>query len=247
MCNRDESRLRPVALAPQIRALGSRQACMPVDPVSDGTWIGANDAGLIAVLMNVYVPAGPAEVQDIEPGNNGSRLSRGRVIPQVLQAATIGGARILTDALAYARFEPFRLLIADRRELVEIVWSHGQSQSHLHGPIRNPLFFTSSGLGDAVVAEPRRRLFDELFCDADTWQASQEAFHRHEWPGNERVSVWMTRPEAMTVSRTVVELGAEFVHMRYFARVADKKRETSAESIRLPIDDGQSARYGEKP
>src|SRR5690348_7977222 len=50
-CNRDESRLRPPALPPELRQFGNRLAVLPIDPVSDGTWIAASDAGLVFVLM----------------------------------------------------------------------------------------------------------------------------------------------------------------------------------------------------
>lgn len=58
-CNRDESRLRPPALPPQTRRFGRHLAILPVDPVSGGTWVAANEQGLVMTLMNEHVP-GPA-------------------------------------------------------------------------------------------------------------------------------------------------------------------------------------------
>src|SRR5262249_13957501 len=52
-CNRDELRSRPAALPPLVRNCDERQAIMPIDPVSDGTWIAVNDAGIAATLLNV--------------------------------------------------------------------------------------------------------------------------------------------------------------------------------------------------
>ena len=58
--NRDEQRTRPAALPPQVRQFGGRTALMPVDPVSDGTWLAVNDAGLVLALHNVNPPGGSA-------------------------------------------------------------------------------------------------------------------------------------------------------------------------------------------
>ena len=53
MMNRDESRTRSIARPPRLRRCGRHQAIMPIDPDSSGTWIAANDAGLVAMLLNV--------------------------------------------------------------------------------------------------------------------------------------------------------------------------------------------------
>ena len=49
----------------------------------------------------------------------------------------------------------------------KIVWSAEQLRSTIRSPIDEPLFFTSSGLGDDVVATPRRQLFEEMFDRPD--------------------------------------------------------------------------------
>jgi hypothetical protein len=210
---------------------------MPVDPVSDGTWIGASDAGLIAVLMNVYLRGSETVVHATQPPIAAPKLSRGRIIPQVLQAGSLREAQMLAGAMDHAQFEPFRLLVVDRMQIVELVWSQGRCDLKPAEPIRRPLFFTSSGLGDDIVAKPRRRLFDELFADNGDWPARQDAFHRHVWPGNERASVWMTRPEAMTVSCTEVELAATGVRMTYRARLGDGPNQLDARPVLLPVVD----------
>lgn len=235
LCNRDESRLRPTALPPQMRTVGDRRACMPIDPVSDGTWIGASDAGLIAVLMNVYLPGWQATLQAIATGAISPKLSRGRIIPHVLQAGSLDEAERLAGALDHAQFEPFRLLLLDRQQIVELVWSQNTITMKSAEAVRRPLFFTSSGLGDDIVARPRRALFDEWFVDPRHWPDRQDAFHHHVWPGNERASVWMTRPEAMTVSCTQVELDRTAVQMTYRARVGDGTDELAAEPVALPL------------
>jgi hypothetical protein len=94
---------------------------------------------------------------------------------------------------------------------------------------------TSSGLGDELVANPRRRLFDEMISSSADWPQSQDAFHRHVWTGSERTSVWMTRPEAQTMSRTIVELGPAEMSMRYEARLGATNEVESSASVVLPL------------
>jgi hypothetical protein len=51
--NRDESRTRPAGLPPSLQRIGSRAAVMPTDPLSGGTWLAVNDAGLALAVLNV--------------------------------------------------------------------------------------------------------------------------------------------------------------------------------------------------
>jgi uncharacterized protein with NRDE domain len=51
-CNRDEQVTRAAALPPVVRRIGGVRAMMPVDPVSGGTWVGADEAGVVMALLN---------------------------------------------------------------------------------------------------------------------------------------------------------------------------------------------------
>jgi hypothetical protein len=100
-------------------------------------------------------------------------------------------------------------------QLAEIVWT-GQRVRHRLARLSGPLLRTSSGLGDALVAEPRRRLFVRMLRAAEGRPcAAQDAFHRRQWPGREGVSVLMSRADARTVSITTLEVGEDSVRMAY--------------------------------
>jgi uncharacterized protein with NRDE domain len=82
MMNRDESPLRPKpedikqAVVEGAEGVG-RRVIYPVDPSSQGTWIGANDKGVVIALMNQH-PQGytrPAKA-----------VTRGRLVPEALKA-----------------------------------------------------------------------------------------------------------------------------------------------------------------
>lgn len=214
-CNRDESPLRPAALPPRIISLGKRRAVMPIDPVSGGTWIAANDAGLIVTLLNFY--AAPHDRNAPAP-----KRSRGAIIPSVLDAASLDEAFARTGAIAADDFADFRLVLADRASVAEVLLDKRTLTRKPPAPIDGPLLFTSSGLGEAVVGPPRRALFEEFFASAEDWRVQQDAYHRHSWPDRRHLSVCMRRPDARTVSYTVVEHDGDSVRLMYHADAPDQ-------------------------
>ena len=82
-------------------------------------------------------------------------------------------------------------------------------------PLRRPLAFTSSSLGDAVVEPVRRALFEALVIGAADPVVGQDAFHHHRWPDCPHVSVDMHRHDAGTQSISTVEVGPSRVRIRY--------------------------------
>lgn len=207
--NRDELRTRPAAWPPEVRRFGRRRALLPVDPVSDGTWIAASDAGLIGAVLNV------TERSESVAAPSAGAASRGRILPSLLDCDSLAEAVARAAALDTAQYLPFRLVLVALLELAEVCWDGRRLRIVERGRLTRPRVYASSGLGDALVAGPRRRLFEELVRDAGDPAARQDAFHRHAWPGREHLSVHMHRVDAATVSQTVVELGIDDVRMAY--------------------------------
>jgi uncharacterized protein with NRDE domain len=203
-CNRDELTTRPAAWPPAITRIGSRLVIMPTDPESGGTWIGVNDAGLACSLLNVYNGA----------TNPQAPVSRGTIIPPLLGYADIDSALMWASRLDPRRFQPFRLLIVDGRELVECC-SDGHTLHRRRRPLRDAEIRTSSGLGDHVVARPRTALFRRFLAATSNKVAAEDLFHLHHWRGREEVSVRMRRPDARTVSHTVIEVRERMVSLAY--------------------------------
>jgi hypothetical protein len=206
--NRDESPLRPAALPPRVVTVGKRQAIMPLDPQSGGTWIAATDAGLTFTLLNAY--PSPHDRNAPPP-----RVSRGGIIPALCEAETLDEAFERTQTLNAADYAGFRLVLADHARCANVYCTGGSCKWTAPSLVAVPLLFTSSGLGDGVVDAPRRELFNEYFVDANDLHLNQNAFHRHAWPDRRHVSVCMWRPEARTVSLTIVELNEVDVRMDY--------------------------------
>lgn len=214
-CNRDESRKRPAARPPVVRRCGRHDAVMPVDPVSDGTWIAANDAGLLATLLNVNPMARPGPDSDF-------KKSRGLLIPRLMEFATPAEAAAVAAQIDARQFPPFRLLLIGGDEIAEFI-SNGEMLRRHSAPIGSrPHLYTSSGLGDALVEGPRRALFDAMFSGHADWEAAQQAFHRHAWPERRHLSVCMERADARTVSHTLVELDPERIALTYTPDAPDR-------------------------
>jgi hypothetical protein len=206
--NRDELRSRPSALPPQVRHFGRRRAILPIDPASGGTWIAASDAGLVLALLNLTEP-GP-------PPRSGAR-SRGTIIPALLDVDSIDAVIAGAQDMPAHEFAPFRLIVVDGDCIVELSSRSGRVHAAAHYSTSMPCLFTSSGLGDWLVEGPRRELFTELGEQGPFDAQRQDEFHRHQWPGRECLSVCMSRPDACTVSCTVIELDQNMVRLTYEA------------------------------
>lgn len=208
-CNRDELRTRPHARPPEIRTYGSRRVLMPVDPVSGGTWIAVNDAGLAAALLNANPEPGDSK-RPIE-----GRASRGAILPQLMRCATRSEAAQRMLSIDAAWYAPFRLVLVADHSVLEF---RGDGESLWQGEatrIDGPVLFTSSGLGDSLVEGPRMALFSQHFRAARDLGAAQDEFHRHAWPDRRPLSVCMERDDARTVSYCVVEIEPRRVRMTY--------------------------------
>lgn len=228
--NRDESRARAAGLPPRACRFGGRAAALPTDPVSGGTWLAANDAGLALAVLNVNPPA---------PARAAARptRSRGAVIPALLGCASPSEALTACERLNYRDFAPFRLVLVGHGVVADVRWDGREPMAMTRLVGRSPRMFTSSGLGDHLVEGVRRELFEEMFAgEPETWEAAQHAFHRHRWPGREHLSVNMSRADARTVSHAVVDVCEVEALMTYRAGAPDQP--AAVTTVRLPLTVG---------
>lgn len=210
-CNRDERRGRPPALAPRLQRLNLRAATFPVDPLSGGTWIGVNEAGLAMALLNRTIdPAASMRTPRLR--------SRGLIVPALLGCGCLADALEMAASLNPAHFDLFRLVVV-QHTTAAVVTSGGFALSVDTMEMFRPLMLTSSSLGDAIVEGPRRRLFEQLVMEEGGvgWIRAQSRFHHHRWPESTHISVSMERSDALTVSRTVIAVGPRGIELRYQA------------------------------
>lgn len=239
VANRDELRTRPAALPPQIRTFGRHRAVMPIDPVSDGTWIAASDAGFALTLLNVTRSPGTLRGTGFGsramPARSTSLRSRGAIIPSLLHLGSAADALRAACQLDAPAWPPFRLLLIDPREVWECR-SDGVSIVARVEPADRALLFTSSGLGDELVEPPRRALFEQMFGAAGAdLSAVQDRFARHTWPDRLYLSVCMRRAEARTVSRTTLLLDEHSWALQYGEVDADGSDGTVSNTFRLDV------------
>jgi hypothetical protein len=207
VCNRDERRDRPAAAAPVLHARQRGTALYPVDPQGGGTWVGVNDAGLGAALLNRTLD--PAAPRPRFP------LSRGGIVPHVLGRDSVREAIDAVRALDPTGFPPFRLVVVQWQRL-GVLTSDGRRLSLETTNLAAPVMLTSSSLGDARVDPPRRDLFGRLMAvPRGLWLRAQDDFHRHRWPERPDLSVCMVRADAQTVSRTVIDVRPAVICVRY--------------------------------
>jgi hypothetical protein len=216
VCNRDESPTRVRAMPPTELRVGVRRAVMPIDPQGGGTWLAANDAGLVLAILNKSEPDVPAA----------GRESRGVIIPSLLAANSAGEALRAALDLDATRFRSFRLAIIDGKN-VHVVVGDGATISEMSvASDADAWCAASSGLGDGLVEPARVELFDATVVDADDLIAAQDAFHRHRWADRTHMSVDMIRDGAQTVSTTAVTLTGETGEMRYTDKMTGEQVST---------------------
>jgi hypothetical protein len=234
--NRDESHARPESWPPQIIQTNPNKnapsAVYPIDPPA-GTWCGANSSGLIAALLNRNPGTAPAFHRAA-----GIR-SRGVIIPLLLQYTAAAKALNQLTVEKLEKFAPFTLIASDEHGLHECTWgedgwhhiSHDFSACHLaQHSAPQARCWTSSGYGDAWVAEARSPIFQEHFLNKPS-QQRQDALH-HRRDGNDGARwIWMRREDARTVSRTTFDIHKDRVCCHYTAFDAVDRPSDAADII----------------
>jgi hypothetical protein len=195
VCNRDESHDRAPAIPPRVTLVGDVRVAMPIDPESGGTWVAVNDVGLAFALLNVNSRTRAHTAQAVR--------SRGEILPRLLGCRSVGDVARAAATIDPCAYRPFRIVAVSVDGVVEI--APGVRAACYHSS-STPLMFTSSGLGDHYVDGPRRALFDRLVRPGGDLADRQDRFHAHAWRARPHLSVRMTRDDAMTVSRTTVEV-----------------------------------------
>lgn len=227
VCNRDELRTRPRSLPVETRRADDVVIVMPVDPVSGGSWIGLNNHGLVACLLNA-TPAYAAH-------DCFSRATRGTIVPSLLQLHSLEEALDAASRLEAHAHPPFRVLVHDPIRFL-VISSDGSalslSEARLH---HEPLLLTSSGLGDHHAEAARRPLFHQMMTAVSDPTRPQDQFHAHRGEDQPELSVRMARADARTVSVTVVELHDTFGRMTHTMLGDDLLPEGTPTNTRLSL------------
>jgi hypothetical protein len=176
--NRDEMIGRPAA--PPARHWPDRpEVVAGLDQLAGGSWLGINDWGVAAAVLNRHGSLGPA------PGQR----SRGEL---VLEALDHPDAVAAADALAHldpAAYRTFNLIVADNRDAFWLRHAHGKEVEVW--PIGDGLSLIDSGELNrpnnrrVALASPRFRDAAPPDPDRDDWAEWQALLSGSESPAGE--------------------------------------------------------------
>lgn len=205
---RDERVTRLPGEPPSIVRRGDRRAIAPRDADAGGTWVGVNDMGLTLGLANLYPPEGVGEGGRV-PG----LVTRGRIIDDLLVAATAREARALLETMDPRVFAPFTLAVLEPSRPAELHrWDGARLETRTtEAP---GLLLTSSGAG-RQVEERRHAEYARLAPGSPPRAEDIEALHRSHVESLGADSFCMHRAEAETASLTRVDVGIGRITMAY--------------------------------
>lgn len=225
MMNRDESPLRPKpedikqAIVEGSDGVG-RRVIYPVDPSSQGTWIGANDKGVVIALMNQH-PKGYTRPA--------AAVTRGRLVPEALKAASAITALERIAALDLGATPPFMAVgFDDQGAPLSLRWDGSHLERRLYAD--GALELSSSSFQSEDILPRREAQFDLMLKSVEGKDAAevldaQQAFHFSEEPAPGPAAVWMTRDDARTVSYTHLLVQPKQTLLRYLDREAKEAGE----------------------
>ncbi len=228
--NRDELISRASEFPPIVHD-GPPRWVAPKDSERGGTWMGANEHGVIACLLNMYMPG-----ESLLPDPKHPLPTRGDIIPNLLQR---GPAKTGIDWL-FNVFDPARYPSFS----VHVVWPEGSSRFiwRRNGGIETETVkgewyvYSSSGWDSQDVTQWREDRFAQWLREGALRKGTLPDFHLIQEAGHEDRSPLMRREWSSTRSITQVRLNYRDhrVEMRYWARPTPRSEAPHAtESIAL--------------
>jgi hypothetical protein len=163
--NRDEMGNRP--WKPPARHWPDRPDVVAgLDELAGGTWMGLNDTGVAACILNRYGSLGPA------PG----KRSRGELVLDALDHADATDAATALHDLDPNAYRPFNMIIADNRDAWWLTARENAREMHLERIPEGLSVFTAherNDLGDPRIATYMPRFRDATPPDPDKsdWQS----------------------------------------------------------------------------
>jgi hypothetical protein len=188
---------------------------MPRDPLSGGTWIAANDSGVVSCLLNGNLRP------RVNPASRKGLLSRGGLVPFFCLSASIEQSQEWAAGVTFARFEPFDLFqFFPESGVFRLSWDGGQWVTQQGLPEYG--FFTGSSYDPDGVRASRSSAFDRLSDRLREPQSRREAlldFHRWRDGVAPAYGVDLLRQDAFTRSISILETGLRGVSWRYWERL----------------------------
>ena len=209
--NRDEKRVRPAAEEPTALHGGSTRMLAPRDGEAGGSWIAANEHGLVVALLNGYHAGDTAAASP-----RGAWTSRGHLVIDLARCASVSELGSRLDDRDLGAFRSFHVAAFDPADGLLASWHDGNLERLGESSFEAPLLSSSYRYED--VAESRRTRYREnLRATERPTIETVLAYHRSHHPERGPFSTCMHREDARTVSFTWVRVDRNRVSMRYSA------------------------------
>lgn len=191
--NRDEQRSRIVEVAPFL--WDEPEIFAPQDRKAHGTWIGINQKGVVAALLNGYQPA----------DSQSAHKTRGEIVPKVLS-----GQSIRPDE--YASFH----LVFIQGDYIKHSYWDGQNFEERIFPDQDWIFLTSSSWHQDEVKSERQKQFEAWVSRGADFEDCLPTIHYQHQETQTAQSVLMARDDACTKSITQFDIGGDHQICRYW-------------------------------
>ena len=190
--NRDELKTRPIAEVPSRHEVDGISFLSPRDPRGGGTWMLANEYGLVVCLLNKW---------ELQGRSIADPRSRGQLVWSLANLISVDEVESRLDFLE--NYHAFTLVVFSKTG--DRCWQWDESSLHA-GEV--PEFLTSSSFRFEEVSRERAACFTSHVGGAE--------FHASTGAESSAYTVRMNRPDAQTWSRSRLSLGEE-VSWEYLA------------------------------
>ena len=224
--NRDEMLARGPESPPRMHYNDAVPAWMaPHDSDKGGTWMGANAHGVIACLLNAYLPG-----ESLLPDTSGEFPSRGEIIPALLEAGD-GPAVLswLSDAFRPEANASFTLLVITPDKSVSYEWLR-QGRPEIDEFSSDWIIRSSAGWDSEEIGLWREERFAEWREAGCKSIDTLPAFHLLRDPEHVEWSPLMQREWSATrsITQVCVSSGPGKVDLRYWPEPTPDSRAPEA-------------------
>lgn len=231
--NRDEANTRAPELPPRVHEAGGGVVwAAPHDGDAGGTWMGANNRGVVACLLNAY-----REGDDLSPDATGRFRSRGEIIPHLLeQGDAEAGVAWIGHGLDPELYPSFMLLVFSFSGGQCFTWFRSEGIA-VRAFTEGWNVVSSSGWDSREVIGWREAEFARWRAQGCKMHGTAPTFNFLQVPGQEDRSPLMKRPWSATRSVTQVRASAITgeVQLRYWPQPAPGGSEPGT-SLTLALD-----------
>ncbi|MEN8163065.1 MAG: NRDE family protein, partial [Acidobacteriota bacterium] len=190
--NRDERWGRAQELPPSVHP-GERAWLAPLDGEKNGTWMGVNDDGVAACLLNGYHPG------DFDLFLRDDVPSRGEIIPRLMALSGREVEDWLRHGLEVDRYPSFTLLVWTRDHSWELQWQLDRERTLRPAEPGWRMFSSSAWRTDEVLGWRSDR-FKEWLEAGRPFDGPLPSYNLLEAEGLSEWSPWMTRSFSATRS-----------------------------------------------